>query len=113
MFVRAIAVALVMGAALAAPAPAEDLKIQKSWKGEIDEKAAGDVGEALVIVNQKEWEKFWKKVKPKEKTPAVDFAKQAVLVLAGADIKINQLELNDGDVRPDATAAFSGAKTFH
>jgi hypothetical protein len=113
MSVRVIVFVLVAGAVLAAPASAENLKIQKDWRGEIGEEKAKEIGETLIVVNQKAWEKFWKSVKPKDKVPAVDFEKQAVLVMAGRKLKISSLDLSNGDVMPDASGTFDGAIEFH
>lgn len=113
MFVRVVPFVVVLGLALAAPTSAENLKIQKEWKGEIDAKVKKEVSDGLIIADQKAWEKFWKSVKPKEKVPEVDFKTQVVFVMAGAKINISSLDLNGGDVMPDASAAFDGADTFH
>jgi hypothetical protein len=111
--VRILSLVVLATLAWAAQSGAEKLDIKKSWRGEIGVDAAKTVGEALVIVKQEAWEKFWKSLKRKDKAPAVDFKTQAVLVMSKPGITINFLDLNDGDIRPDADATFDGEPMFH
>jgi hypothetical protein len=87
--VSGVLVALAIVAVLASDARAEKkaVKLEKEWKGSVDDEALAKDAPA-VIVDAKTLEKLWKAWKIEGNVPAVDFKKELVIITTTSGSKL-------------------------
>jgi flagellar motor protein MotB len=61
------------------------VKIESLWDGEVDIRLRKEHASIIYISTSKQWQKLWRKWRPTQSVPAIDFSKQIVLVAAGND----------------------------
>src|SRR5438552_14545840 len=125
-----VLVSLAIVAVLASDARAEKkaVKLEKEWKGSVEDEALAKDAPA-VIVDARALEKLWKAWKIGGKVPAVDFKKELLIITTTSGSKLRMsatlddrgdldvLGMDTRDLRPVpryviATVSREGIKTF-
>lgn len=131
MKVLGLLVPLVIVAVVVSDARAEKkaVKLEKEWKGSVDNEALATNAPA-VIVDAKALEKLWKAWQIEEKVPAVDFKKELIIITttSGSKLRLSAsiddkgnlevLGMATRDLRPGfryviATVSRKGVKTVN